>query len=174
MVANRIFTTFNFLVEIHVDGMTDPICKAEFAECDGLEMSMEPKTFHQGGMNTEQVHLAGPVSYGQLTLKRGMSKDFGLWRWFTEVMKTDRRGLRGQGMVVLLDGARQKQITVKLKDCLPIKLRIPALNAKEGGIAIEEMQLVYAAMTVDFDSADADQSVQISVGVQAQGSIGLS
>lgn len=174
MAANRIFTTFNFLVEIRVEGIADQICKAEFAECDGLEMSMEPKTFHQGGQNNEQVHLAGPVSYGQLTLKRGMSKDFGLWRWFTEVMKTDQRGLRGQGTVVMLDGARQKQLTVKLKDCLPIKVRIPALNAKEGGLAIEEMQLVYAAMEVDFDRAESDQPVQISVGAQAQGSIGLS
>jgi phage tail-like protein len=174
MVVNRIFTTFNFLVEIRVEGVADQLCKAEFAECDGLEMSMEPKTFHQGGQNHEQVHLAGPVSYSQLTLKRGMSRDFGLWRWFTEVIKTDRRGLRGQGLVVMLDGAQQKQITFKLKDCLPIKLRVPALNAKEGGIAIEELQLVYAAMEVDFDSPQAGLTVQTSVGVQAQGRIGLS
>lgn len=168
MVADRIFTTFNFLVEIRVDGVSDQICKAAFSECDGLEMSMEPKTFQQGGQNTEQIHLAGPVSYGQLTLKRGMSKDFGLWRWFTEVMKTDQRGLRGQGLVVMLDGAQQKQITFKLKDCLPIKLRVPTLNAKESGIAIEEMQLVYAAMEVDFDSPQLGLSVQASVGVSAQ------
>jgi phage tail-like protein len=174
MVANRIFTTFNFLVEISVKGVADEVCKAEFAECDGLEMSMEPKTFHQGGLNTEQVHLAGPVSYGQLTLKRGMSKDFGLWRWFTEVMKTNQRGLRGQAVIVMLDGAQQKQIAFKLKDCLPIKLRVPALNAKEGGIAIEEIQLVYAAMEVDFDSPQLGLNVQASVGVSAQAGIGLS
>jgi len=146
MVANRIFTTFNFLVEISVEGIADEICKAEFADCEGLEMTMEPKTFHQGGQNNEQVHLAGPVSYSQLTLKRGMSKDFGLWRWFTEVIKTEKRGLRGQATIVMLDGARNPQMSFKLKDCLPIKLRVPNLSAKEGGIAIEEMQLVYAAM----------------------------
>ncbi len=174
MVANRIFTTFNFLVEIRVEGVSDQICKAEFAECDGLEMSMEPKTFHQGGLNTEQIHLAGPISYGQLTLKRGMSKDFGLWRWFTEVMKTDQRGLRGQGMVVMLDGAKQKQITFNLKDCLPIKLRVPALNAKEGGIAIEELQLVYASMEVVLDSPQLGRIVQANVSASAQTSIRLS
>lgn len=150
MVVERIFTAFNFLVEISVDGISDLVCEAAFAECDGLEMSMEPKTFQQGGMNTEQIHLAGTVTYAQLTLKRGMSKDFGLWRWFTEVMKTEQRGLRGQATVVMLDGSQQEQIKFKLKDCLPIKLRAPALSAKEGGIAIEEMQLVYAAMEVEF------------------------
>lgn len=177
MTANRIFTTFNFLVEIRVDGIAGQVCKAEFTECDGLEMTMEPKTFHQGGLNTEQVHLAGPISYGQLTLKRGMSKDFGLWRWFTEVIKTDRRGLRGQTIITLLDGAGQKQISFKLKDCLPIKLRAPALNAKEGGIAIEEIQLAYAAMEPDFDSPQLGLSVQSSVGtgigIGVQGGIGI-
>lgn len=150
MAADPIFTTFNFLVEINVEGLADPLCKAAFSECDGLEISMEPKTFQQGGLNTEQVHLAGPASYAQLTLKRGMSRDFGLWRWFTEVLKTDRRGLRGQATVVMLDANRRAQLTFKLKDCLPIKLRAPALNAAEGGIAIEEMQLVYAALDVEF------------------------
>ena len=152
MSVERVFTTFNFEVEISVDGISDQVCKAAFSDCDGLEISMEPKTFQQGGDNTQQVHLAGPVKYAQLTLKRGMSKDFGLWRWFNEILKTDRRGLRGQATVMMLDANRQPQITFKLKDCLPIKLRAPTLNAKEGGIAIEEMQLVYAAMDVEFPS----------------------
>ncbi len=38
-------------------------------------MNMESKTFHQGGQNNQQVHLAGKVSYGQLTLKKSMSKE---------------------------------------------------------------------------------------------------
>jgi phage tail-like protein len=150
VAVDRIFTAFNFLVEISVEGLADQLCQAAFSECDGLEMSMEPKSFQQGGLNTEQIHLAGPISTAELTLKRGMSKDFGLWRWFTELMKTDRRGLRGQATIVMLDGQKQEQIKFKLKDCLPIKLRAPALNAGEGGLAIEEMQLVYAAMEVEF------------------------
>lgn len=168
MVAKRIFTSFRFLVEISIEGISEEICKAAFAECDGLEMTMEPKTFHQGGQNTEQVHLAGIISYAQLTLKRGMSKDFGLWRWFTEMKKTNKRGLRGQAIITMLDGAGQKQITFKLKDCLPIKLRAPALNAKEGGIAIEEMQLVYSSLEVEFDSDQSGENVQSSVGENAQ------
>lgn len=153
MAGERIFSTFNFLVEItelDVPGLSGPVCKAAFAECDGLEVTMEPKTFHQGGLNTEQVHLAGPVSYAQLTLKRGMSSDLGLWRWFNELLKTQKRNLRGQAKITMLGVDRQPQVTFKLKDCLPVKLRAPALNGKEGAIAIEEMQLVYAALNMEF------------------------
>lgn len=173
MVANRIFTTFNFLVEISVPDVSDELCKATFSECEGLEMNMESKTFHQGGQNNQQVHLAGKVSYGQLTLKRGMSKDFGLWRWFSEVMKTTQREIRGQGIVVMLDGAQQKQITFKLKDCLPIKLRAPSLNAQSGGIAIEEMQLVYAALEVDFDSPQPGTVIQQTARDTVQNVLGI-
>ncbi|MFQ6027665.1 MAG: phage tail protein [Dehalococcoidia bacterium] len=150
MAVDRVFTAFNFLVEISVDGISDQVCEAGFAECDGLEMSIEPKSFQQGGLNTEQIHLSGSTSYSQLTLRRGMSKDFGLWRWFTETMKTDKRGLRGQATVVMLDANKQEQMKFKLKDCLPVKLRAPALNAREGGIAVEELSLVYAAMELEF------------------------
>lgn len=146
----RLFTAFNFRVEINVPGISDEVCQAGFAECDGLEVTMEPKTFQEGGNNAAQVHLAGPVSYGQLTLKRGMSADFGLWRWFAEVMKTDRRGLRGQGKVIVQAGDGSIQVTFTLRDCLPIKMRAPGLNAKDGLLAIEEMQIAYAALDINF------------------------
>jgi phage tail-like protein len=150
MPDQTLFTSFNFRVEITVPDVSDELCEAAFAECDGLELTMEPKTFQQGGENTRQVHLAGPLSYSALTLKRGMSADFGLWRWFNEVMKSDRRGLRGQASVVMLAGDGSAQVTFKLSDCLPIKLRAPALNAKDGLLANEELQLVYAALDVQF------------------------
>jgi phage tail-like protein len=146
----RIFTAFNFRVEVNVPDLSDELCEAAFSECDGLEMSMEPKTLQEGGNNTRQIHLAGPVTYSQLTLKRGMSADFGLWRWFVEVMKTDRRSLRGQASVVMLAADGTPQITFTLSDCLPVKLRAPALNAKEGLLAIEEMQIAYSALDVQF------------------------
>lgn len=170
MADARVFNTFNFLVEIKVEGISDEVCSAGFAECDGLEVSIEPKTFQEGGNNTQQVHLAGPVSYAQLTLKRGMSSDFGLWNWFNEVLKTDKRGLRGQATIVMLGVDREPQLTFKLKDCLPIKLRAPAFNAKDGALAIEEMQLVYAAMDVEFPKTSGGG---IGLSVSASASIGI-
>ncbi len=147
----NIFTTFNFRVEITVPGINGFLCEAAFAECDGLEMTMEPKTFSEGGNNIGQIHLAGAVTYSQLTLKRGMSRDYGLWRWFNEILKTDGRSLRGQATLVMLTADHAStQVTFKLRDCLPVKLRAPALNAKEGLIAVEEMQLAYAAFDVEF------------------------
>ena len=45
------------------------------------------------------------------------------------------------------DGSQQVQFN--LSGCLPVKLKAPALNAKDGIVAIEEMSLVYELMTLE-------------------------
>lgn len=141
------FTAFNFAVEINVPGIGPKLCSAAFAECDGLEMTMEVKTIREGGNNARQIRLAGPVSYGNLTLKRGMTESFDIWQWFNRV-QTDP-GLRADAEVVLFapDG-RTERARFGLKRCVPIKLKAPALNAKDGMVAIEEMQLAYEILTL--------------------------
>ena len=144
----RPFTTFNFQVKLRLaqGGDTRTLCDAEFSECDGLEMNLTPKTIRQGGDNGRQIHLPGPVSYGQLSLKRGMTKDFGLWSWFEQSIRD--RSLRAEGEILMLssDPSRTQDVRFKLTRCLPTKLKAPTLNAKDGSIAIEEMQIAYESL----------------------------
>lgn len=141
------FTTFNFLVEIEVDGVSDTVCSAMFSDADGLEMNIEPKTIREGGRNTGPVHMAGPVSYGQLTLKRGMTSSFDLWSWFDATAAPGGGGLRGSASIVMLGSDGTEQVEFQLSGCLPVRLKAPALNAKDGLLAIEEMSIVYELMT---------------------------
>lgn len=143
------FTNFNFAVEISVPGISPEICHAAFQECDGLEMTMEVKTIREGGNNGQQIRLNGPVSYGQLSLKRGMSPDFDLWRWFSVALTSGKERTRGEAMVVMFapDGTTERA-RFKLSRCLPVKLKAPALNGKDGTIAIEEMQIAYEQLTL--------------------------
>lgn len=145
------YTAFRFQIELRlnqpVPGITGLICRGAFAECDGLEMTMEPKTVREGGRNQEQTHLMGPISYGQLTLKRGMTDNRDLWNWFTAVGRTGRKST-AEGQVIIADAAGNPSITFVLTKCLPVKLRGPSLNAKDGQIAIEEMQLVYSSLSI--------------------------
>jgi len=139
------FSAFNFSVEITPDGTSAPLCSAAFAECDGLEMTMDVKTIREGGNNGVQVKLAGPVSYGQLTLRRGMTSSPDLWQWFERVVRDPR--VRASAVVVLYAPDRTtKRATWTLARCVPIKIKAPALNAKDGIVAIEEMQLGYESL----------------------------
>jgi phage tail-like protein len=141
------FTGFNFAVEINVPGVSTKICNAAFSECDGLEMTMDVKTIREGGNNARQIRLTGPLNYGMLTLKRGMTKSFDLWDWISR-MSTEP-GLRADAEVVVFapDG-RTERVRFILSRCVPAKLKAPPLNAKEGGVAIEEFQLAYESLTL--------------------------
>jgi len=142
------FTTFNFSVEINRGTDGKPLVNAAFSDCDGLEMSMEVKTIREGGGNDRQIRLNGPVSYGQLTLKRGMTENFDLWKWFHDTVDEPR--LRADADVVLLAAnGTTERVRFRLERCLPVKLKAPALNAKDGQIAIEELQIAYETMRLN-------------------------
>lgn len=165
------YTAFRFEVVLNVDsppaGVTNPVCHAAFAECDGLEMTIEPKTIRSGGDNRRQQHFIGPVSYSQLTLKRGMTANLELWNWFLATTQTGRVST-AQGQVTLWDATGNPRITFVLENCLPVKMKAPSFNAKDGQIAIEEMQLVYASLIVK----PAGSSMNASIGFGVSAAIG--
>ena len=141
------FTSFNFSVEIRVEGVSEQVCNASFSECDGLEMTTEVKTIREGGNNGSQVRLTGPMAFGQLTLKRGLTANFDLWDWVGALLLDP--SLRADADVVLLAADGQtKRATFRLTRCVPVKLKAPALNAKDGAVAVEELQLAYETLTL--------------------------
>jgi phage tail-like protein len=146
------FTAYNFSVEIDVPGISPQLCQAAFSECDGLEMTMDVKTIREGGNNTRQIRLVGAVNYGQVTLKRGMTASFDLWDWFDAQQHATpqqlRGDFRGEAKIVLFSPDRKEQARFILRKCLLTKLKAPALNAKDGVVAIEEMQLTYESLTL--------------------------
>jgi hypothetical protein len=52
-----------------------------------------------------------------------------------------------------------------LHRCLPIKLKAPPLNAKDGLVAIEELQLAYDSLSVRRGEGLAGMGVGVGVGV---------
>jgi phage tail-like protein len=141
------FTSFNFAVEINVPDVVPLACKAAFQECDGLEMNVEVKTIREGGNNGRQIRLAGPYAFGQVTLKRGMTASFDLWDWMEATVS--KPALRADAEVVLYaaDGVTECARFI-LSRCIPLKLKAPALNAKDGTVAIEEFQMAYESLSL--------------------------
>ena len=139
------FVSFNFAVHITVPGLDRPVCDAAFAECDGLEATMDVKTIREGGNNTTAIRLAGPIGYGQLTLKRGMTETADPWTWMNAMVADP--GLRGEGRVVVLGPDRTEKARFLLSRCLPVKVKAPPLNAKDGTLAIEELAVAYERLS---------------------------
>ena len=145
--VNYPFTAFNFAVEIKVDGVAMQVVDAAFQECDGLEMTMEVKTIREGGNNGKQIRLTGPMTYGQVTMKRGMTANLELWDWF-DLMLTDQSLRADAEVVIFASDGETERARFLLSRCVPVKLKSPPLNAKDGAVAIEELALAYEKLTL--------------------------
>lgn len=141
------FTAFNFAVEIKVDGVAMQVVDAAFSECDGLEMTMDVKTIREGGNNGKQIRLSGPMSFGQVTMKRGMTANLELWDWFN-LMLTDQSLRADAEVVIFASDGETERARFLLSRCVPVKLKSPPLNAKDGAVAIEELQIAYEKLTL--------------------------
>ena len=83
-----------------------------------------------------------------------MTRDTDLWDWFRDSFNDP--SLRATAEVVMFSseaGAFTETKHFVFEGCVPVKLKAPALNAKEGLIAIEEMQIAYESF--ELKKADA-------------------
>jgi phage tail-like protein len=147
-VSDAPYSALDFRVEILLPGAQAPLCDAAFAECDGLELRFDVRTLRDGGDTARQRLLAGPASYGEVTLRRGMTAAFDLWDWCALVMRDP--GVRADARVVVLapDG-ESVRARFLLERCLPVRLRAPRLDAVDGVVAIEELRLACELITLD-------------------------
>ena len=132
------------------------LCSAAFAECDGLEMTMDVKTIREGGNNAEQIRLAGPVAYGTADPQARHDRQLrpvGLVRarWSTHAERCGPTARWCCSPPTAPPSGRASSST----RCLPVKLKAPALNAKDGVVAIEELQLAYESLTAQAAAGEA-------------------
>ena len=141
------FTAFAFAVELRLPGADQPLCEAAFSECDGLELRREILRARDGADPTSVRLLPGAESFGNVTLRRGMTSSFDLWDWWERV----RRGQAARAtcdIVVLSPDLAQERVRFRLYRCLPAKITGPALNAAGNDIAIESLELACEGVDV--------------------------
>jgi len=91
--------------------------------------------------------LAGPASYGPMTLKRGYTKDNTLWKWYGNILngQPDRRNVT----IVLMNEAREPQLRWHAADALITKIEGPSLKASGNEVAMESVELVHEGLTLE-------------------------
>lgn len=160
--------TFRFDVEFEGitisgnGGSTDgegylPICLGQFSEITGLEASLEPKTIKEGGANYGAHQRAGQVTFGTVVLKRGVTLDRDLWKWWAMFTGCTDDGNQTQ----LANGAfaRRLRVTITLKDsadrpamiwrlerAMPVKFKVADFNGRASDVGIEELHLVHEGL----------------------------
>lgn len=132
-------------------GGKKPLCSGRFAECRGIEATMEPKSIKVGGLNTGVKQRAGRVNFSTVILKRGITNSHDLWKWF-ELISGGAYAYRLDVEVSLLDFKDSPEapgvMTWKMKKALPTKFRAAEFNAKAQDVGIEELHFVHEGLTL--------------------------
>ena len=154
----RRFVAFRFTVRLADEG-GKVICGGSFSEATGLEATMTPRAIREGGRNWGAVQRAGPVAFGTVILKRGMTAGDDLSKWFDLTTRLGGTGVRLNGTIEVVDRAAFNRttkvakphvlLTWSLHNALPIKFKGADLNATASQVAIEELHLVHEGLTLE-------------------------
>jgi phage tail-like protein len=145
---------FNFVVEFAEAKLTGAgresivLCDGAFAECAGLEATMEPKVIKEGGNNYGAVQRAGPVTFATVVLKRGVTTGRDLWTWFDLATAQGKYAHRMDVIIRMRDRKEKTLISWKLTGAMPVKFKAADLNARSTEVGIEELHLAHEGLTL--------------------------
>jgi len=129
------YMPFNFTVE--VEGLT----VGGFSEVIGLSSKVELESYIEGGVNHRVHQFPKYMTYPNLVLVRGLGERDDLWKWYEDVTRGKIRLLNGTIMV--RDSKQSKQIGWNFKKAYPVAWEGPELNASNGEVAFERLELVH-------------------------------
>lgn len=117
-----------------------------FSEVSGLEAAVEVTTYREGGENTFEHRLPGPVSYpSNVTLRRGLADGTEFWDWLTQVSLgvVQRRNLT----ILLLGDDGEPVLLWDCRRAFPVRWRGPDLDASGSATAFETIELTHHGIT---------------------------
>lgn len=135
------YAAFNFLVTIN------EITVAAFSEVSGIETDSDVIEYRNGNEGIAKRKLPGLNKFTNITLKRGITNNRGLWAWRKQVM--DGTVKRQSGRIDLLNETREVVLTYKFRDGWPSKWQGPALHAGNSEVAIETLEIACEAIELE-------------------------
>jgi phage tail-like protein len=133
------YGAYNFKLEIQ------GIESARFTECSGLGAKIHSTEYREGGISQVVHHLPGPVRYGDVTLRFGLTSSTELWEWFMAAVagNVTRKNV---SIVVLQSDGVQEAVRWNLENAWPTEWRGAALDALGQEVAIESITLVFESL----------------------------
>jgi phage tail-like protein len=134
---------FNFYVE--VDGAGD--IRGRFTEVSGLKGEVEEFEIKEGGLNSRTHKFPGRVSWGPITLKKGLGDEVFFNEWFDNVVNNTSGKVRKNIKILLLDREMNTVRTWDIAKAWPKSWEAPNLNAGSSELAIETLVLNHNGIT---------------------------
>ena len=133
------YRAYNFKLEIQ------GVAEGHFTECSGMGIKVHTIRYREAGTNEVVRSLPGPVEYGDITLRYGLTRSREMWDWFMKGVqgKVERKNIS----IVLVDNDGVTEVMRwNLVDAWPAEWRGALLDALGQEAAIEALTLVFNTM----------------------------
>lgn len=119
---------------------------AGFSECTGLEFTMDTEDYEEGGNNGTVLRFPKRHKWGDITLRKGITRNQDLFNWYYAFTQGVTR--RRDGLIILMNEKHEPHTVWKFRRGLPIKYVAPQLNAQQNNVAIESLTIAHEGLTL--------------------------
>jgi phage tail-like protein len=117
-----------------------------FQEVKGLGADLEVMAYPEGGVNDYVHQLPVRHSWTRLSLRRGVVRDMGLFRWYQAGL-TQSLGARRDGAVMLVTPGGTPAVAWVFRAGLAVKWSGPELSAIQSSVAVEGLEIAHQGIT---------------------------
>ena len=136
---------------------------AGFRECSGLSIETETFEYAEGGLNTYTHQLPVRVKYQNITLKRGLDRGRDLFDWYWRAAQGQIA--RQPISIIVYDSLGEIVQKWDLQNAFPCKWNGPGLDAREGEIAVESVEIAHEGLLPSTGVSDKQRIVTPRAGV---------
>lgn len=147
-MAASIYQTVNFHFNVSFPAFRDDI---RFQSVTGLDSTIETEPVKEGGENRFEHVLPVRRKYGPLTLKRGVLKprDSDLSQWLKKAFDDEIVVPQQTVIISLLNEEHDALMHWTINNVWPLSWKIGELNAEQGAVLIETLELNYNRLLFD-------------------------
>jgi phage tail-like protein len=140
---------FHFKVDFNFDAQDKTDIR--FQSVTGLDSTLDTEQIKEGGENRFEHVLPVRRKYGPLTLKRGLLKqtDSKLTQWLKQAFDDEVVVPRPTVTISLLDEQHNALMHWTINNVWPRSWKIGELNAEQGAVLIETLELNYNRLLFD-------------------------
>ena len=113
-----------------------------FAEATLSDISIAKTSYREGPDDLSMRTLSGLVSYGEVTLKKGLTPSLDLYNWIQMVLQKGQGSSTRKNLTIsLIDASQSPVASWNLNNALPIQHSISGFNASNTEVVIETLVL---------------------------------
>ena len=125
----------NFGIEV------EAIVQGVFSECSGISGEVKIEQYEQGGETATTRKLPGRASFGNVTLKRGVTHDRKMLKWFLDVTLGTFK--RNDITIIAFDREGKPIQRWTLRRAFPVKYSAPPMQASGNQVDVESVEFAH-------------------------------